>query len=191
MTRMMMAAAVLLASLSAGPLAQAQTDPELQSTQSPSAQTQAQDAGAGSVMAVVPGSGEITISGARLIVDRVIYFHFNNNGRTSFSVFTDIGAIGFSGDQDARPQAHLYTLTADSVVRTKQGKEGVRTPATGECRLAYGDTQNDVDAIDCKADTDTGPVLLHFKGNGEPAKVTPLRDSGPPPPEETNQPPPN
>ncbi len=191
---MMMAGLALAAGLTAGSLAQAQaTDPELQSTQSPSAQQQAPagSGGAGSVMAVVPGSGEITISGARLIVDKVVYFHFNNNGRTSFSVFTDVGAIGFSGDRDGRPQDHVYALTVDSVVRTKQGKEGVRTDATGDCRLAYGDTQNDVTAIDCKADTDAGPALLHFKGNGEPAKVTPLRDTGAAPGDETNQPPPN
>ena len=130
----------------------------------------------GSLMAVVPGSGELTINGAKLAVDKVIYFHWDNNGRTSFSVFTDAGAIGFSGNVDARPQPHLYSLTVDSIVRTKTDKDSVRTAAVGLCDLHYGAAQTAVTAIDCKADGDSGPVILHFTGDGEPARVTPLAD---------------
>ena len=133
-----------------------------------------------SLMATVPGKGEVTINGSRLVTDKVVYFYFANNGRTSFSVFTDAGAIGFSGDVDARPEPHLYSLTVDSIVRTRTGKDTDRTPATGKCDLRYGDSQMMVTSIDCTVTAEGGPSSLHFTGNGQPATVTPLPDTPPP-----------
>lgn len=135
-------------------------------------------AAAGSLMAVMDGSGEVTVNGARLTVDKVYYFYFANNGRTSFSVHTEVGAIGFSGEVDARPEAHLYVLTVDSLVRTKAGKPADRQDADGTCELRYGDKQTDVRSITCNVTlTDGGSkALLAFEGDGLPAKVSAIPD---------------
>jgi hypothetical protein len=133
---------------------------------------------AGSLMAVMSGDGEATINGARLSAREVYYFYFAENGRTSFSVKTDAGAIGFSGDVDARPEPHLYTLTVDSIVRTKAGKPADRQPAEGTCELRYGATQTAVKSIDCKATVEGGgKALLHFESDGAPAKVSSIPDA--------------
>jgi hypothetical protein len=129
-------------------------------------------------MAVITGQGEATINGARLSAREVYYFYFAENGRTSFSVKTDVGAIGFSGDIDARPAPHLYTLTVDSIVRTKPGKPADRQTATGTCELHYGATQTAVTSVDCKADVEGGgKALLHFDSDGQPAKVNAIPDA--------------
>lgn len=135
-------------------------------------------AASGSRMAVMTGSGEATISGARLTVDKVYYFYFANNGRTSFSVQTEVGAIGFSGEVDAQPEPHLYTLTVDSIVRTKAGKDADRQDAEGKCELRYGDRQTDVKSITCNATlAATGAkVLLRFDGDGAPARLNAIPD---------------
>jgi hypothetical protein len=133
---------------------------------------------AGSLMAVISGDGEATINGARLSAREVYYFYFAENGRTSFSVKTDAGAIGFSGNVDARPAPHLYTLTVDSIVRTKAGKPADRQAAEGTCELRYGASQTAVTTIDCNATVDGGgKALLHFESDGLPAKVTPIPDA--------------
>jgi hypothetical protein len=130
-----------------------------------------------SLMAVVPGAGEVTVNGTRLRAGKVVYFYFANTGRTSFSVSTDAGAIGFSGEVDARPKAHLYVLTLDSMVRTREGKDSVRTTATGHCDLHYAERQTEVTAIDCTSDGEGGTFALAFLGNTLPAVVTALPDS--------------
>ena len=133
---------------------------------------------AGSLMAVIGGSGEVTVNGARLAATQVYYFYFSNNGRTSFSVHTDAGAIGFSGQMDARPEPHLYVLTVDSLVRTKTGKPADRQDAEGTCELRYGDKQTDVKSVTCNATVDGGgKALLKFEGDGLPAKVSPIPDA--------------
>jgi hypothetical protein len=129
-------------------------------------------------MAVITGEGEATINGARLSAREVYYFYFAGNGRTSFSVKTDAGAIGFSGDVDARPEPHLYTLTVDSIVRTKTGKPADRQAADGTCELRYGDRQSDVKSITCTATVEGGgKALLKFDGDGLPAKVNAIPDA--------------
>ena len=60
-------------------------------------------AAGGSLMAVMSGAGEVTVNGARLAARELYYFYFAENGRTSFSVHTDAGAIGFSGEVDVFP----------------------------------------------------------------------------------------
>lgn len=115
-------------------------------------------------LGVIHGQGTLTVRGTDTAVSKIFYLHTATTARTSFSVFTATGGIGFSGGEDIQPTLAHYTLLVDSILT---GNPPERMPAKGACDMLFAASKKViVRSLICRATTAFGVMRLSFTADG-------------------------
>jgi len=115
-----------------------------------------------------PQSCSYDLFGKTGLCSGILYMHFQNNHRTTFTFAAGDSSFTFSGDSSIQPTIDLYLLTIDHIA-VIDGLHKPPTPvdhrATGQCRANASKDGQRMDQLLCGATTEFGNLTLAFSGH--------------------------
>lgn len=124
------------------------------------------------VMVIAKGACiRFTIAGRKYRCDGVIYTHFSS-GRTAWNIALPDGALMLSGATDSQLDPTRYILKIDRLRAARGDGSSKAYPATGRCTARVSVDGSIMHSLSCRATNGIEPVVVDFKGNGEPISRT-------------------
>jgi hypothetical protein len=138
---------------------------------SASAGPQPAAAAGGDVAAFYRGPCRLTVNGEERACHSVVYMHFHETGRVSFTVGLGDGLVTFSGDNDRQPSSDHYELDVGRFYDTHSGHGTDPVQATGLCTADISAGGQVMRSLTCDAQSQLGTAHLQFASDGSPPDI--------------------
>jgi hypothetical protein len=125
----------------------------------------------GDVAAFYRGPCRLTVNGQERACHSVVYMHFHETGRVSFTVGLGDGLVTFSGDNDRQPSTDHYELDLGRFYDTQSGHGTDPVRATGLCTADISAGGQVMRSLTCDTQSELGTAHLQFASDGSPPDI--------------------
>jgi hypothetical protein len=125
----------------------------------------------GDVAAFYRGPCRLTVNGEDRACHSVVYMHFRETGRVSFTVGLGEGLVTFSGDNDRQPRSDHYELDVNRFYDTQSSRQTDPARATGLCAANITADGRVMRSLTCDAQSALGAAHLQFASDGSPPEI--------------------